>query len=938
VAVESLLQEPDEDFHQWIDLASDAERRQALAELWENIRNNGLYGGQPRSESSNRGVKLARMALTIAAHMGDDSLLAEAWRMMAYTLNADEQYAESIEYYRLAIDAFDRSGDYARSARNRLGFLTALSMVGRYDEALEAGLEAEKWFVANGDDEGYARLCVNLGNVYQRLDQHLRSIQYQQTAIEYFSRTGNEQALAQTYLNLGNSLSWLQQFERSDHAYRTSEAIGERLGLTDLVTQARYNRASLYFLRGRNMEALERFSELRELFTKANSARHAALCDLDETEIYLQLNLPNDAARLARSAMESFRRLAMPYEYAKATSSLGIALAQNRQFGDALQVFRSAQYAFEKENNAYWVALCALYRAEVLYAIGRLWEARSLAASAHEKFAGLGVESKRIVAIILMGKIALDLNQRDQAITYARSVLEWAARETNPLLLFPCYAFGACVADRREDAEEAQKLYERAADEIESRRTQFAHDDLRIPFFPDRQAVYESLVGLTLRGGDGPDVLAKGYAWCERAKSVGMVNLLTHHWTSIRTHGNEELLSRVNRIRDELNSSYLRLRSNDVRTPSVSSVSSIQVQESELLRSLRELSKADPQYASLQKVSIATLEHLRAAMPDDATLLEFFNVGNEVLAFAVSTGQARVFRHLAPLARIRYLENQLRQHFQKAGVISRKGDTPHSGKFANSLLAQLYSHLLEPLLEAIQTPDLIIVPHGITHYIPFAALFDGENYVLDSFNISYLPRASLLTGSRNPPPPAQRARPVIAGRPASSGDEEYSAIGDAVRDAEWRTGANFTRDQLLEAGLCCEFVHISTDVMHRQDNPMFSSIRCADSWVSLVDLYSMRCETSLLTLNGMLSGLNPAAGADSLAALMEALLYAGARSVLLNLWNVDRKTCGEFMGWFYRSWRSGQTKAAAVRQAAMAVRQHRPHPVYWAPYILVGQP
>jgi len=934
VTLESLLQKTEAALHQWIDSASADDHRQVLAELWEAIRDNGLYGGQPRSEMSSRSVELARVALAIAMRAGGDELLVEAWRMMAYTLNANEQYAESVEYYKLAIDGFDRCQDHARAARNRLGFLTALSMVGRYDEAIEIGLQAEKWFLSSGDAEGYARLCVNVGNVYQRLDQHPRCIDYQQRAIEYFSKTGNEQALAQTYLNLGNSLSWLKEFEGSDQAYASSEAIGERLGLSDLVRQARYNRAYLYFLRGRNMQALEQFSELRNLFGKTDSCRHAALCDLDETEIYLQLNLPNEAARLANSAIASFERLTMPYEYAKAIMFLGVALAQNRQFGDALQVFSSAQSGFEKENNGYCVALCELYRAEVLYAVGRLWEARSVAASAHDRFGKLGIELKVVITTILMGRIAVDLHKPEEAINYSRSVLESVARENNPLLLFPCYAFCAHVADWAGNAEDAQRLYKQAADEIENRRTHLTPDDLRIPFFPDRNTVYESLVRLAVEQGDGPKMRANAYAWCERAKSAGMVSLLAHHWTSIRTHGNNELLSRVNRIREELNSSYLRLRSEEARMPSVSNVSAIHIKEAELLRSLRELSKADPEYVSLQRVSIAALEELQSAMPSSSTLLEFFSVGNEIIAFVVSKNQARVFRHLSPVARIRYLENQLRQHFKK---LSHKKDEASALEFANSVLTELHNQLIEPLLPTIRMPHLIIVPHGLTYFIPFAALFDGQNYLLDRFKISYSPRASLLTTSWNRPP-VQNVHPVVFGCMASDDDVEHDTIREAVPDAEWRTEADFTRDQLLENGDTFEFVHILADVMFRHDNPMFSAIRTADSWVSAVELYSMHHQTNLLTLSSKISGLNPAAGADSLAALMEALLYAGARSVLMNLWNVDLKASGEFMRTFYSKWRGGETKVAAARDAAVAVRQTWPHPLHWAPYILVGQP
>src|SRR5690242_19750596 len=128
---------------------------------------------------------------------------------------------------------------------------------------------------------------------------------------------------------------------------RVDRLCGE-LGLTDLLLQTRYNRAYLAFLRGRYSQALQSFNELRPFFEKHASDRHSALCDLDEAEIYLQLNSPANAASMAGRAAEQFRKLCMRYELAKAEAFLGLALCQNRQFGEALDVFRSSRSIFHE--------------------------------------------------------------------------------------------------------------------------------------------------------------------------------------------------------------------------------------------------------------------------------------------------------------------------------------------------------------------------------------------------------------------------------------------------------------------------------------------------------------------------------------------------------------------------------------------------------------
>src|SRR5688572_16415900 len=103
--------------------------------IWEGIRKRNLYAGQPRSKESVEALGLAKTALRIASRTKSKRDTAQACRMMALTLNANGQYFASIRYYRRALRYLDGLGHTEESARTRLGFIAALGMVGRYDEA-----------------------------------------------------------------------------------------------------------------------------------------------------------------------------------------------------------------------------------------------------------------------------------------------------------------------------------------------------------------------------------------------------------------------------------------------------------------------------------------------------------------------------------------------------------------------------------------------------------------------------------------------------------------------------------------------------------------------------------------------------------------------------------------------------------------------------------
>lgn len=118
---------------------------------------------------------------------------------------------------------------------------------------------------------------------------------------------------------------------------------------------------------------------------------------------------------------------------------------------------------------------------------------------------------------------------------------------------------------------------------------------------------------------------------------------------------------------------------------------------------------------------------------------------------------------------------------------------------------------------------------------------------------------------------------------------------------------------------------------------MFSSIGLGNSQLSLFDLYQLNLPAELVTLSGCGTGLNVVVGGDELMGLKRGLLYAGARGVLLTLWDVNDQSTADFMRLFYQKMGGNTHKAKALRDAMGEIRREYPHPFYWAPFVLVGK-
>ena len=119
---------------------------------------------------------------------------------------------------------------------------------------------------------------------------------------------------------------------------------------------------------------------------------------------------------------------------------------------------------------------------------------------------------------------------------------------------------------------------------------------------------------------------------------------------------------------------------------------------------------------------------------------------------------------------------------------------------------------------------------------------------------------------------------------------------------------------------------------------MFSSLQLHDAAINFFDIYNLRTSASLVTLSGCGTGLSNVVAGDELLGLIRGFLYAGATSVVLSLWDVNDRTTADLMKSFYRSLAGGATKGQSLRSAMLSVRDEHPHPYYWAPFLLMGNP
>jgi CHAT domain-containing protein len=97
-------------------------------------------------------------------------------------------------------------------------------------------------------------------------------------------------------------------------------------------------------------------------------------------------------------------------------------------------------------------------------------------------------------------------------------------------------------------------------------------------------------------------------------------------------------------------------------------------------------------------------------------------------------------------------------------------------------------------------------------------------------------------------------------------------------------------------------------------------------------------DTELVVLSACDTGLGQLHLGEGVLGLRRAFAVAGAKALVMSLWKVPDEETGLLMGFFYRMLEEGKSRADALWEAQLSVRDEFPHPRYWAAFILQGDP
>ncbi|MBI2266595.1 MAG: CHAT domain-containing protein [Armatimonadetes bacterium] len=850
--------------------------------------------------------------------------------------------------YRQALDFFQKTASLDRSAKNaRYG--TDLLNLGHVKDrlgdalgALRAYEEAEP-LLKGSDTLEEADLAYNVGVLKDR--------------------TGD---LDQALVKLAEALSLYRKIAPED-AFRQGRALQARANtlrrkgdlpdaLTDLLT------ALELLQKGENKEApAGAYNDLGLIYEDLNNLPKAAQAYEDSAAAYKSLpekvrkgNLENLAIsldNLANVKTSQGEATADPQIWAEADTLYRESLALREKMKTPSQLARSynnlGRVAERKDRNK-----PDLHGALLMYNL-------ALTVLKGDRTEG----GKDFLPTVLCNIANVELKRGDvgQAIARYEKIIPLFTRNNDLPGLMDTYSNLGVAYEKQKRKKEALTSYQSAIAILEDIRKRLHTEKDRSTIVENRMLIYERIIEILF----GMGAHDEAFYYVEKSKAKAFLDLLGSKEIIPKNQGSERALSLARKEREL-----------QVAVESARDLKELTLSLKEHQKALLDLKSLDPEYVSLKTVSPLQPKEIQALLDTDSAILEYFFGEQISLLFVVTRDQisahaleSRLPSLLKTVHRFRHLAADQTKNIADSSW--------------QDILFELYGGLLAPVADRISGKGhLFIVPHNILHHLPFQALVTEKDksgalvpqpkFLVEKFNISYLPSASVLKYAREKNTGRNDVALILGNAKYPDGviqlkgsEKEARQIASILPKSTLRIYDQATETLVKKEGSAYGLLHFATHGQLKGDRPLESRLLLTqdsenDGYLTVQEIFGLNLSSWLVVLSacetGKVSSFLAESGnifpaGDDLVGLSRAFVYAGTPSVVASLWEVSDASTALLMEKFYQilTGMNPADKAKALREAQLSlihfknyaslpdlVEGQLAHPYYWAAFSLIG--
>lgn len=843
-------------------------------------------------------------------------------------------------------------GDEVGWARTRIGRVGISVQVDRVDEAMQDADLARTILQEHQVHDRLIILDINVGASWNYLGDYRRGRAHYKTALNAALALGEagQRFLGMIYTNLGYTEQGLGNLRHARALYESAYAVMQSQDERSGMAVALLNIASIAQAQGQFRQALALlYQALDPIAQYQPILSRKARCDM--VSCYVLLNRFEEARTLAQELVaegseenDQYDRALVLMQLAHAEVALGCPEAAD-------VALERAQLIFEALGAKTWLAELHMRRLRLKLRLGsKHANARNEIDALLVYFAQSGEEIQFARANLLKAELEFAEQNSAHARNAAQTTLKTARHYDLALLRYETHLLFGKIEEERTSLSRALRHY-RAAAALMERVQRHLTLTLRSDFLEDKQDALRHMLRLYL----AENRAAEAFTALERAKSGVWQRYLSdsnrerlphaaHHDSDEATHG---LAEEISELREAHYWFYRAAHDPVFREVQHISLSTVEATQEAAWRErrLRELeARREAQGndtgeggASGALTSLLSVETIQSRLRAEDCLVAYYHDGVHLWAFTLTRHTLDVRRLPEPPVNVSALQDKLTENIGRAlRAGAGSPDVAVLSKYARRITEQLYTALLAPIADAfLEKSRIIVLPYGDLHALPFHLLHDGNVYLIERHEFVILPTATLLMRAPlEQPPGALALSHRWDGRLPHTLEEAKAVIG-------WLGGERLEEETACRNALEIpprQVLHIAAHGQYRIDRPDLSYLHLADGAVYTDELMRYDLRYELVTLSACETGRGHVTAGDEVVGIGRGLLFAGARALIASLWRVNDALTAELMNALYRCLAEGASKAAALREAQLALLRAYPglHLAFWGAFELIG--
>ncbi len=829
------------------------------------------------------------------------------------------------EYFYQASAIADSINDIETKAHALSELGVSYSLTNNLIESKQNYSESFRLFLMLGNKLRLSLLSENIGKIYMVLFDFGNALEYFEQGLDYAGE--NKRAAALNYIGIADVYSNLSNYSKALHYYRKAQELSSKIKEIYLTAEINIGIGSLHY-------NLSRYTNAAGYFNKA---------------------------------AQSAETTGDPFLIADVHHKLGLSYLMMDSLSIAENYLNSAIELAENSGSYLTGTLAYIDLASLRIKQNKFESAREHLTNADRLSDNMGMEYLSARIRLIEGDIFFMLNNFSEAQNNYQAALQSAKAANEFNVMIDAHFYLAKLYDHFNLNEAAYSHYSEAVRLIDDvSRPLFGESEIQISYFSGKKEVFDSFTDFYIKNGS----YDKALEIIDRSRSRNMMQNLNNLklLAALKDKNTPEKLYEYEWI---LHSGLYSKKETD------SAAVLLRLLKKEILTNNPGLEKY------IGENRHPNLSDWQKKLADDEILLLYYSNESNTYAFIVSRQSFNVIKLGLSGREISEMIAGISPQFDRDIINTNMFINHDLFAFNAKESYKVYQLIFKPLKEHLpENKKLIISPSSELMTIPFELLvteftedespyrYHGRKFLINAYSISYAPspavfleqQKSVVKNNENVlllgDPMISAVNDEFAERrglledspgiprnlallPLRFSGEEINEIGSIIPANRVLTGSNATETNFKRSSENSRIIHLSTHsyLFNKQPVIFFSNVNDAenDGILEASEIVQLKLNSDLVVLSSCNSGMGDVDESEGIIGMTKAFFEAGAKSVVVSLWEVNDKYTSKLMTLFYKHLSRGLSKADALRNAKIDfINDHSPNPYYWSAFILSG--